>query len=93
MQVDRDGMDEGEQAEQRQTDVHLQTCEGREDEMVRGEFIDEDGDDRKRKGQGTVGGIYSINYMYSHKKGLHPELLLPGRSRGTAAQKTVQTEP
>ncbi|TNN77672.1 hypothetical protein EYF80_011970 [Liparis tanakae] len=31
VQEDREGMDEGEQAEQRQTDVHLQTHGGRED--------------------------------------------------------------
>lgn len=30
MQVDIDGMDEGEQAEQRQADVHLQTHAGKE---------------------------------------------------------------
>lgn len=30
MQVDIEGMDEGEQAEQRQTDVNLQTHAGRE---------------------------------------------------------------
>lgn len=34
VQIDRERMDEGEQAEQRQTDVHLQSHKGREIEGI-----------------------------------------------------------
>ena len=39
VQVNREGMDEGQQTEHRQSNVYLQTCEQREERAVRGEFV------------------------------------------------------
>lgn len=39
VQINREGMDEGQQTEHRQSDVYLQICEQREEKAVRGESV------------------------------------------------------
>lgn len=51
------------------------------------------GENKKGRSEKSHGNLQVTDFMYSHIKGLHPELPSPGQSRDTAAQRRLQTEP